>query len=481
MSYPQVQFVAAPEDGAAVLFDFNNDLDAAIEDGTFSLGTPEILGDPDGLGVQYGPRTIAFDLLLHGTRGAALAAQAELARTFMLRRRGWLRIRLDELSTPLWARTYTPTPGELDFSMVLLEPDADTWRIGVQVAAEPFVRTERIELGEWIVSNDPAAATNPMSIAVPAILGDAPAPLRIDAAFSDSKDQSDILWSCAAVPAGYAPQFRVIGGTDGLVAGADTSNVTTGASAFSGGNYRLVTFASTPGMATRLSGTISSIPAGRYQVFLRAARDNLTGTFAYRFGRGGVYGEVTSGSPVSVFGRGADASQMFHTTWVDLGAFDLPLPRGVTDMASVDGVPDILIQAQRLTSGSYAILDALLFVPIDIYSVTTLEPWEKSDTLVSEFSWHGPGKVINDRQVWDGDTESSVRKSAAGALDATVSPVNRGKFPTVRPGVNNHLTLIQQVRLSSGSLGGVDNTDELSHVTNVRLSYQPRWLWLGAG
>lgn len=481
MTFPEVQFVAAPEDGAEVLFDFNDNFGLApaqIIAGSFSLGTPTVEGDPDGLGVQYGPREVSFSLLVFGSRYAAMETQANLARTFMLRRRGWLRVKLDEFTSPVWLRTYTPTPSELDFSLIQPDSVEDAWQIEVAVAAEPFIRGERVELGPYEINNNPAHATNPMGVTLPEIFGDAPAPLRITAAFSHTLNQHDILWATAAVPAGYEPTVWQIGTGDGWSAANDTG-AGVADSNFSGGSYRPVTFATLDTMATRILGQAPSAPApGRYKVMLRVARNGIS-SFAFQFGYKTPNAYYYDGSKVAVMDRGANVTAA-HATWVDLGDFDFPLPRA-TGMQGVSAIPEVALAVQRIEGDDSCLLDAMVLLPLDLESVTSLEPWEKVDALVSEFSGYGPQAVLGARQVWDGDSETSVRLDANDVLDGLDPPVCRGKFPTVRPGVTNRLTLIQQVRLSDGDFGTVDNPDLINSLASVTLSYQPRWLWLGDG
>lgn len=483
MPYPEVQFVAAPEVGAAVLFDFNSNTGTApaqIIDGTFTLGTPSVTGDPDGLGVQYGPREVGFSLLVYGPRAAALATQALLARTFMLRRRGWLRVKMDAVSAPVWVRTYTPTPGELDFQFAALDGEPDAWQIEVTVAAEPLVRGVRIALWSGTINNNPVHATNPMGVTLPAVIGDAPAPLRIEANFSATHNQADILWSTAAVPSGHTPIVWKIGTGDGWTLGSDTSAPVADAT-FSNSTYRRVTFATTTTLTTRLAGPApAAVAPGRYRVMLRTARDATTGSFAFRLGYRTLYGgDRFEGSPTVVMDRGTSAATV-HTTWVDLGEFTFPTPRTSADLTAVAGIPQIALQVARLSGSANCVLDAFVLLPVDVATVTTLESWEKCDILVSEFAGQGPQAIAGEEQVWDGDSESSVRRDPAGLLDALVMPANRGQFPTVRPGVLNRLSLIQQMRLAAGSFGTTNNTDVLTHSAFVEVSYQPRHLWLGA-
>lgn len=475
MTFPEVQFVAAPEDGAEVLFDFNDNFGLApaqIIAGSFSLGTPSIEGDPDGLGVQYGPREVSFSLLVFGSRYAALETQATLARTFMLRRRGWLRVKLDEFTSPVWLRTYTPTPAELDFSLIQPDSAEDAWQIEVSVAAEPFIRGERVDLWSGQLQFDPASPGNPNQVILPPVIGDAPAPLRIEAEFGSPRDQHDILWATSAVPSSYAPIVWQVGTGDVWTVGSDTSAPIVNA-AYSGGSYRRITFASTALPAVRLAGYPPSIQPGRYRVFLRAARNALAGVFSMRLGYTDDGGSLYDGAPSVRLDYGTG-----QATMLDLGEFDFPLPRTAADIQTAANSPFVALAVERLSGTADLILDAFVLVPIDLTSVASLEAWEKCDMLVSSFGTKGPKAPAGERQIWDGDSEVTFRR-ASGVSDGLVSAVNRGRFPTVRPGVSNLLTMFIQTR-------GVTSVSpsapaELTDTTDVYLSYQPRWLWLGGG
>lgn len=475
MTFPEVQFVAAPEDGAEVLFDFNDNFGLApaqIIAGSFSLGTPTVEGDPDGLGVKYGPREVSFSLLVFGSRYAAMETQAVLARTFMLRRRGWLRVKLDEFMSPVWLRTYTPTPAELDFSLIQPDSTEDAWQIEVTVAAEPFIRGERVTLWTGQIQDNPASTGNPTQALMPEVVGDAPAPLRIEATFGAPRDQHDILWATSAVPSDYEPIVWQIGTGDGWTVSSDTTAPVTN-SAYSGGSYRSVTFASTALPVVRLSGYPPSIQPGRYKVFLRAARNSSSGVFSMRFGHTRDGGTLYGTAPAVRLDYGVG-----QATMLDLGEFEFPLPRTDADVPTVADEPFVALAVERLSGTANLILDAFVLVPVDLSSVTSLEPWEKSDMLVSSFSTHGPRTAPGETQVWDGDAEVTFCR-LNGVTDGYVSAVNRGRFPTARPGVSNLLTLFHQTRPVTTVTPS--SPAELSADSAIFVTYQPRHLWLGGG
>src|SRR5690606_10609402 len=92
--YPLVQFVDAPDPSATVRFDFNargtwaDDEVRPNHDG-FSIGVPQLIGEPDSVAVEYDLRTLSFSLMVAGSRLVALRAQRDLARE-ILRPSNWL-------------------------------------------------------------------------------------------------------------------------------------------------------------------------------------------------------------------------------------------------------------------------------------------------------------------------------------------------------------------------------------------------------
>lgn len=482
MRYPIVRFVEKPEQGAVELFDFNDGhgFNADAETGPlaegWSIGTPQIEGSPDGVGVEYGLRELSFTLRIKGSRFEALRVQSLLARQ-VLRSRNWLLFQLDDRSAPVWFRTYNSQPGDLSFDRVYLDrPGSDTWQVGVTLWADPFALGERITLPAVTISNDPAAATNPVSVVLPEIIGDAPAPLRLSADFSASKNQYDILWSVAPVPDDYpAPIVWQLGEGDGWTVEPNVSTVAN--LVFSGGSCRAVAFAGSTAdtMSTRLYGSApAAVPPGRYKVMLRVARSDNISQFAFRFGDSGLFGQTYDGSPTAVMTRSPHDGSVRHATWVDLGVHSFPAHLTDINLPTLNFVPDVALAVQRTagTDGT-ANLDAFLLIPIDVKGVDG-----EARTLVSEFPAWGP-QSDDAASHWDGDLEQFVRLNGFGVLDSGTQPLNRGQYPRALPGVKNVLHLLTQVRPGDGELDTVSNADAISTTTTLTMSYHPRRLWIG--
>lgn len=483
-TYPYARVVDAPSTAATVLFDLHGHFDGVrtfpIKD-DWDLGAPQLVGDPDSEGVAYSDRTIAGTLAVDGAKTTALRAQSKLARVLM-RREAWLEFQLAEHVDPVWFLLRRPTPGALSFRNVRRDADVDRWYIPLSFPAAPFAWGAPESIVATVVANDPAAAENGLHMVLPPIKGDAPVPLRIQVNPNNPPYMNGYRWLTAMHSSwtGQGPILWKIGtrkpdGTsnDGWAAGADTSEALAGsASTYVAGTYRNVAFTATPGLATRISGVGPSIiPAGRWKTLVRVRRNDTTSTFILRFGQTMGLGQQAWGDQVPMDRAPSDASG--HTTWVDLGDFTFPF--GVRVPAGQEGIatpPEIALQIGRLTGSGAAQADALLFVPLDL--VDTVE----ARTLYSDFP-NGGIFVDSGLGIWDGETERFWAYSQFGTL-APVSPDMEGQFLRATPGAENVLTLLQQVN-GQESIYSDDNSDVLTATTQVAITYQPRYLWIGDG
>jgi len=461
-----LSFVAAPTETAAVRLDLSRPGEVYVRNDGFTIGKPRFDGEPGSTGVDYGYRSLNLEVTVRGTEPAARVVLQAIARE-VLRPRNWLRFQVASGAAPVWFRTYATEPADLSFE----NAGDGIWRITVPLVAEAFAYGERVTLPSVTVSNDPAAASNPCSHLLPAIKGDAPAPLRLAVDFSATLNQSEIMIAASPVPAGYtAPIVWQIGNGDGLTAGADTAAPNNNVE-WSGGSHRTVSFATTPGMATRLSGTAPGpVPLGRYRVLVRVGRNDNASSFALRFGYSGL-SEDTAGSPTVTVVRGTDAAGQIFKTWVPLGVFSFP--KNQNDLAVGDASsyrPQWLLQAQRLSGTGSLVLDAVLLVPVD------LRDSEPGTMLFSYFPGFGPQH--DDVAHWDSDLEAFARVTAFGNVDTGIQPWPRGKYPLVHPGVANLLHLLQQTHTARPFFGDLANADNIANSALVTPSYHPRYLHL---
>lgn len=498
--WPAVKFVDAPATTANVRLDLSTSSVYVSPEG-FSLGVPSFEGDPGSVGVEYGYRELSLVVRVTGSKTAALAVLQTLARELLRTEGNWLLFQLQPTSAPVWFKTYRGQPGDLSLEAVYDQstgqnlPDRwdipgdvsyddvygqstgqtipDLWEITVPLSADGFAWGARVTHAVATVSNNPAAATNPCFLTMPAIKGDAPAPARIAASVSATLDQSDIMWSIAPVPATYtAPIVWPIGTGDGATAGTDTGAAVSN-SAYSGGSYRPITFATNASMVTRLTGSApAAVPVGRYLVMMRVARSDTASTFAMRFGYTGLGGADIAGSKTVTLDRGTSTTAGY-ATWANMGVFSFPKFLTDLDVPGFNFAPGYVIQAQRLSGGGQLHLDAIMLVPVELKDAEGA-----GRTLFSRF--HAFGLQSGDQVAyWDGDTEAFTRVNGFGVVDSGVQPsALDGEFPMVHPGQTNVLHVLQQTRLGSGYFGTLDNSDAISRSTTVTASYHPRYLYL---
>ncbi|WP_193613166.1 hypothetical protein [Nocardioides lijunqiniae] len=477
-TYPVLRFVAAPSPDAAVRLDLHAYTAYTgvriwpVKNG-WSIGTPAMEGEPDGVGVEYGPRTLGFDLRVEGSKVHALAKHSQIARE-ILRDGNWLLFQLSASTEPVWFHTYRTEPGELSFEHVTSRGDADRWGIGMKLTAEPFALGKRVVMPPVTITNDPTAGPHRMSCLLPEILGDAPSPVRIQADFTTTLDQHDIEWTIAPVPDDYEPLVWPIGVGDTFTAGTDTGPGTPGA-AFAGESYRPVTFDTDEDLVTRLYGPAPGpVPPGRYRIHLRVGRTHQDSTYELRLGRhNGVFGDDASGADtVTLHPSTTGAGGATDATWVELGTMSFPANLTEIDLVGFNFTPSIALQIGRTAGTGDLNLDCMVLVPVDIQGTEGV-----ATTLTSEFAGFGP-QAADSYSVWDGDVEAYTRMNGFGVIDSGLQPVNRGGFPTVHPGVTNALHLITQTRTTRGFFD-TTNGDSRTTTTDVTLSYHPRHLWIG--
>lgn len=476
MSYPQVQFVASPDAGAAVRFDFNTGTEGSdgqtkvLHNSGFSLGAPTLQGDPDGIGTEYGLRELSIPLRVNGTAATAAAKLGALARE-MGRQTNWLRFQATPTSSPVWFQTYRSSPVPLDWEQVRgTSPTAvSQWDIDVKLDADDLAYGALVTaLNAVTVTNDPATGTNPCKVLLPAIQGDAPAALTVEAKPNVVLDNTTTYLAVAtrseaATPmVEEFPSFTQVG-TGDSTAVYDTAPVVTGA-AYSGGSARAIAFASNPtDLLTRVSVPRSLVP-GTYQVLVRlVVNDSSTFDVQGVWGNGGALGGTTMGDVVPV-NWGARAA------WVNLGvAANAYMPRVSPNVPLGVITGFVNIMARRNTGTGSLVVDTVLIVPVD------LPRGSEATTLFTRWNGNGPNGTY--AAYFDGDTDSAALRFADTGptyFYRNASPIPRGSPPKAWPGRDNTLILLQQ----AGS-PAAESSDTLTGTWTVTVTYRPRLLWLG--
>jgi hypothetical protein len=334
MANPIVQFVDSPSTTATVRYDFNVTSPTLrcfpLHEG-IDLGTPSFTGEPEGVGAIYGYRAMRLTQRIIGTRAVALARMSLLAKELLRTPNNWLRFQWDASATPVFFKTFRTEPGAISLENA---GNADAWDLSVPLEADPFAYGPLVTLStiqfEQTISTDLDATWNPMTVALPALKGDAPTPLRITLTPpSLASTGEEFMIGCVSGTSSMLDPGFDIGTGDGLTAGTGTAAGVANA-ADVGGSCRTITIATGDGgtgssMARRLSGNLTgTLPQGRYKVHVRYEADTAANIKTYIF-RFSTYGTTVS-VPVGTSGGGAVTQQ----GWVDLG--EIPFPQGVVDI-----------------------------------------------------------------------------------------------------------------------------------------------------
>lgn len=462
MNYPLVQFVSAPAETATVRFDFNED--AWADDSSwpehdgFSLGAPTLEGDPDGVDVQYGFRSLTFSLIVKGSRPAALARQSALARE-ILRQTNWLRFQLDEYSPPVWFRTYRTAPGELSFEHLRRGRNTDIWGLGVTLTADPFALGERRTGTPVTVSNDPAAGANGCFFDVTGVVGDAPAAVSLAAssplrasfllAARQHGTPSDLIFFKQAESASalIADTTNPGGGPDAAMSGAGTNN------------YLRTTFATDATLQPRVAWTMSEFSTlaakralnGRFRVLAAVRRTDATSPITVR-------ASVTGGE------TGATVTTVLSTArqLVDLGVLTLAAQLPTLDGSDASPVvPRTLNLAAARASGTGSLdWDVVFIIPADEMTLTRV-----GSNVTSTFLVDSENEMVYAHDAGDPFLGTAPLQFTSGTL--------AGAFPTVAPGETNRFYLL---------LGSVNDTFGAGHdktlTQTITPHYWPRYLYL---
>lgn len=476
-AYPLVQLMASPDTGAEIFFDFNDGLSWPEHDG-FTLGAPPLLGDPGGVGADYGYRTLSFTVVVQGDEASAMRQHTELARQ-LVRDSMYLRFQLSEEAPSVWFRCVRSSPGESSMADVYLDRYEQQWRIAVALVAEPFGIGERVT-HVLNVKNDPALGG--LSTVLTDIRGDAPAPLDIDISPASDPHMWFRPWisTCPlegsrtyiATPHYQAETASVSGGIVQIGATAQTYS--------SSARVRFDLIGSEGANTRRLTWSAVKPPfAGRWRIFTRL-------TYMHT----GVQGDKT----VTIRGAGNAATSPRRTDLpfpsetigeqemlVDLGVFTFPrgnMPTSRPYEIVGDEVGIDVAWTGEVGTG-YLWFDYIVLVPVDLPldtrgSVTSLNFRERERTR---------GNI----RVRINSEEATVQE--VGATTEGIDLFRRataenpaGAFPMVTPGATNVLTFLPRRAYGTGGLGfGTAfslGADVVADVATLTVSYRPRWLWM---
>lgn len=464
MRYPNLRLVTGPSEDATVLFDLCDEDAAAprwvLADG-FSLGAPELEGDPDAVDPLYGPRTIEATLEVQGTKSEALGLLSNLARVLVTGYTGsfvpglWLRVEVEPELAPIWFRLLRPDLAALSWENIYTREGApaDRWAVDLDLPAEAFGYGTQETIATEIVGNDPTAASDGCRFDLPAIKGDSPAPLRVEMVAQQnifSLGRQGMLISHAATVACNPSAVSSSSGT------ALTDTSTTSESTSIGGNHLTISFATNLNMVTRLS-VLPGVFPGKYKVLARVRWTSSAAQHKVRVTLDGMAGEVVSLTD--------PAGSSSGWVWADLGDFNLPkrTPSSPSDLGANSSSVSFEFAASAAVAAPLDV-DHFILVPLrlkDTVSYRVLSAYTTEDT--------GRTQVVN------GDTEDtwSHVTSTGNIFGQAPYQLAFGVFPQVVPGVTNRLWLINSLMVSdTGGIGGNVKTN----TTAVTCRYYPRYL-----
>jgi len=465
-TYPLVKFVDSPAVGAVVRLDLNTaPLRVTAE---FDPGSPSLEG------TRYGPRQLGVPLRLEGTKAVTQPVLSSLARE-LARRENWLLFQASAGSDPVWFRTSQATPGEQSFDLVRADDvTKDFWDIGLTLDAEGAAYGTQVVLGAVTINNNPAHATNPQSYTLPTILGDAPAPLNVEASFTGTVTNgagSTLLLSRHS-NAGAALNGRIVSGFEGWATGMDvetTLQTNDPLMSGSGSNYLRTAFTVSESYVTvRANKTLTAVPFGRYRMLARFRKTSAAAVFNVQLKQNP--GSVTDAGQVQHPLTRYAASSTVGPHWLDMGYASFPVS-GSPSPGSTTAQCYFTIHAGRVSGTGSLDFDCLLLVPVvaeDVPASDTIETYHGYET-------NAAAHVVG----WNADDEE-VYNSAVGVLGASGPPRSAGRFLTVCPGWNNHLTFMRHVGLAPLYVGAATPDDKLTDTTSLTFSYFPRFLLLGS-
>lgn len=473
-TYPRVVAVDAPTVSATVLYDFNDDVAVAHSethaDG-FSLGSLDLLGDPDAVGVEWAQQTITIPQTIVATsKSAALARLQSMARTLM-RQRFWIMVQLTAATAPVFWRAYRTPPGELSMDQVYVEGNrTDRWLLSANVDVDAFSHGVRVTQPAQTVGNDPAVSASPASgYNLPTIKGDAPTRLRVKITPSTgSPPPQRWLVSCVASDRPSPILRSPIGTGDGLTVAPMVSAPNNAGDAV-GGSNRLVNFPDT-GRQFALQGPFPLAGAlpGRYLVLLRCAAIASTAagvTVAF---------QLTTGAPVGL-------APMVSAKWFEVGGqvdnYQY-VPLGVIGIG--DGLPvgvpapsqrQMNLYMQSSDADATGKLDEFVFIPVSGPGVAS------TTTMILTTTGRAPNGQLP--LLIDGDDEVDW---LSGIADGECTIGNSGAFPVADPAAAYNRLLVMPLSTASFVNTATDTRSTgLGATASVEVSYHPRSAYLGDG
>ena len=401
----------------------------------------------------YGNRTLKIPItLLSASTDAAATALQNLARE-LARPNNILKVQLDGATSPTFFQTYAAP--DYTMSMLRMILTAKTV-VALEIQAAPFGLGLKETIGSVTVTEDPAAATNPMRWDITSVKGDVETPVVLTFPTGNLYDSGDPISILAIRRRGtvsnvpFFVQAEAMGlGTDTTLPGNDAVMSGTGS------NYARCSFSTVATFARRVyldtfPTTINADSRGRYRVFALVRRSSATGVVNLQLGH------TSSAAPIR---NDAVATALtVSRQHVDLGLITFPTGADpVTDgysnaELSVKG-RYIEVRAERVSGSSNVDIDYVLCVP--------------ADDRMALIDW-GDALSTTDEFVIDSIHEMIYTQTTSDEVYGSLPTVLAGGFPMITPGVTNRLYWIRR----AGRGAAVTK----SETTVIVATYWPRYL-----
>lgn len=344
--------------------------------------------------------------------------------------------------------------------------DDGTYRIEVDIPAEPFAYGLRVDVGPTTVTNDPAAGANGMFLDITSVKGDVDTPVVVQDATAirgfgvlgvrQHGTPSDLMWTAQCESADCVIQSAQTvnpgGGPDAAMSGAGTNNFlrTTFVDAFWTRqlDWSMSVSSNTDARKKALRGV--------YRLFAVVRRSDATSVIKIRcdlLAIGGTTGiEATTTASTS--------RQIVDLGLVSIGA-ESPASIGRLAPEAPVAPPTLLMYAQRVSGTGTLDWDAFLLVPAD----EGLLLWGGIESSSFDFVIDGESStfyaVEPGGDIWAGTADHN------GLYNNQYRSV--GAAPLLRPGVTNRLYWI--VATASSGIGHAK-----ASTSALTVSYVPRYL-----
>lgn len=447
---PTYAFVNAVSASPAVLFDLDNQAPFSVVVGTQTpppqkrySQSGSTARDGDNIAQSsYNDRvlTIALRVELGTTAEQQVEGIQKLAR--LLDAEQWLMWQHDTMIEPVFFRTRR---GDIDIddNMMVSNPKRV---ITLTIPAEPFAYGLPVT-GTATIANDPTAATNPMSVALPAIQGDVATPLSLQAQMN-----SDALWwsvyNTAAGPSALVAPRNGNRQNSGASASGWTVTIAAADSAAIGGTATTLVKASGTSASPFVTMRVPNVEAGDFRLFARV-KSSVGGSL--------TYGSVTK----TLYGD----SQYW---WVDFGVIrpqgSFPASNPPTLGTQANQTCDFLFTGALATTGTIA-LDHVLLIPAGVDGDVSTKMLMTATTQPSSGTTY-----IN-------PLAQTAWIKQAGGTGTTLAVA--GGFPVVVPGQPNRLTLVARSMPSVAfDVGNAFQYDDKTLTTVLSWQYYPQYLYI---